>query len=111
MKSPKTAMIVLMSAFAVGSTTLPAWSSVPPNPGLSPAQVRELVGEVRRDVDHADIIFANNPTPEVQRPYQEEFSKGLMDLRRGDYGEAAVNLRRADEIIRGIPEFAQLALY
>jgi hypothetical protein len=111
MKSPKTAVIVLMYAFAVGSTALPAWSSVPSNPGLSPAQVRVLVGEVSKDVDHADIIFANNPDPEVQRPYQDEFSKGLMALRMGDYNEAVADLRRADEIIRGIPEFAHLALY
>jgi hypothetical protein len=61
MKSPKTAVIMLMSAFAFGSTALPAWSSMPPNLRLSPAQTRVLFGQVSRDVDHAEHHIRKQP--------------------------------------------------
>jgi len=119
MRALKTTTTLLISKLALAARSLPAWIGVPDYGGLasiaaqilaevSRDQVRGLLDEVSRDVEHANMIFANNPNPERQRPDREESFKDLVAFRKGNYGGVADHLRRADERRRSIPEFAHL---
>lgn len=107
MRALKTTTTPLISALALAARSLP----IPDYGGsgslaaqvlveVSQAQVRGLVNKVCRDAEHVNLIFANNPNVERQRPYQKEFSKGRVTFSKGDYGGAAGHLCRADEVIR-----------
>jgi tetratricopeptide (TPR) repeat protein len=111
MKSRRLMTVALVSSLVVASVSLPARAADSDQDAIR-AKARAELAVVTIDVDKADIAYSpadNGVGPNytaVQR-YQQEYLAGRESFQDGKYRDALKHLRKADEIIRSQPDWAQ----
>lgn len=107
-KIVKTIAAGLAVLMLVGSVSLPAFASEPSKAMNRRQAADELLARATRDMSQMEPVFIDNPQPQVQKQYQQEFVEGMMAYNNGSYATAAQHFNNLDQTLRGLPEWSHL---
>jgi hypothetical protein len=80
-----------------------------PNHDASKIAAEKTLARVTLDVDKANFYYSLvDPQPSVRARYSNEYVSGRRALETGQYDEAIVHLRKADQIIRSMLDWIEL---
>ncbi len=99
MKSLKLAIMALGLGLVIGAA--PQAFAFSLNHDASKVAAEKTSARVTLDIDKADFYYSVvDPQPSVRARYSNEYVSGRRALENGQYDEAIVHLRKADQIIR-----------
>jgi hypothetical protein len=112
MKSRKFIVMALISGLAIGAPSARAWAYSPDHDALK-AAAEETLAKVSLDVDKANDMFSlsgSAPLTSAQAQYSNEYMTGWRAFEKGQYEQALEHLRKADRIIRSMPDWNEVGL-
>ncbi len=110
MKSRKFMVMVLISGLAIGAASAPTWAYSPDRDALKGAAEKTLA-KVTLDVDKANDMFSlSAPLTSSEVEYSNEYVTGRRAFENGRYDQALEHLRKADRIIRSLPDWNEVGL-
>ena len=106
-KTLKNAVAISAVVLVIAALGIPAWAGTPAMETSRQAAQQERV-KVNRDISKIQPTLSLVPNAQVQKTYQTDYVRGLLDFSSGHYSQATRNLRAADEALRKMPEWQHL---
>ncbi len=106
-KTLKNALTISALVLVIAAFGIPAWAAAPTMEIGRQAALQERA-KVNRDISKMHATLVLGPYAQVQKTYQTDYVRGLLDFNTGHYTQATRNLRAADQTLRNMPEWQDL---